>query len=32
MLKEFENMGCIRLQRGQIELLSSEALARLSRD
>lgn len=32
MLKEFEGMGCIRLQRGQIELLSSEALARLSRD
>lgn len=32
MLKEFERMGCIRLQRGQIELLSSEALARLSRD
>ena len=32
MLKEFERMGCIRLQRGQIELLSSEALARVSRD
>jgi CRP/FNR family transcriptional regulator len=32
MLKEFERMGCIRLQRGQIELLSSEALERLSRD
>ena len=32
MLKEFENMGCIRLQRGKIELLSSEALTRLSRD
>lgn len=32
MLKEFEGMGCIRLQRGHIELLSSEALARLSRD
>ena len=32
MLKEFERMGCVRLQRGQIELLSSEALARASRD
>jgi CRP/FNR family transcriptional regulator len=32
LLKEFERMGCIRLQRGQIELLSSEALERLSRD
>ncbi|MHB1143212.1 MAG: Crp/Fnr family transcriptional regulator [Sulfuricaulis sp.] len=32
MLKEFERMGCIRLQRGQIELRSSEALERLSRD
>lgn len=32
MLKEFERMGCIRLQRGQIELRSSEALERLSHD
>lgn len=32
LLKEFEGMGCIRLQRGQIELLSSEVLVRLSRD
>jgi CRP/FNR family transcriptional regulator, anaerobic regulatory protein len=32
MLKEFERMGCIRLQRGQIELLSSEALARFAHD
>jgi CRP/FNR family transcriptional regulator len=32
LLKEFERMGCIRLQRGQIELLSSEALTRISRD
>jgi CRP/FNR family transcriptional regulator len=32
MLKEFERMGCIRLLRGQIELLSPEALTRLSRD
>lgn len=32
MLKEFEHMGCIRLHRSQIELLSPEALARLSRD
>lgn len=31
LLKEFENMGCIRLGRGEIELLSPEALARLSR-
>lgn len=29
-LKEFERMGCIRLSRGQIELMSQEALARLS--
>lgn len=32
LLKDFERMGCIRLQRGYIELLSSEALARLARD
>lgn len=32
MLKEFERMGCIRLHRSQIELLSPEALARLSHD
>ena len=32
MLKDFERLGCIRLQRGQIELVSAEALARLSRD
>lgn len=30
-LKEFENMGCIRLKRGEIELLSPETLSRLSR-
>jgi CRP/FNR family transcriptional regulator len=30
LLKGFERMGCIRLHRGQIELLSLEALARLS--
>lgn len=29
-LKEFEHMGCIRLRRGEIELLSSDALSRLS--
>lgn len=32
ILKEFERMGCIRLHRNQIELLSPEALAQLSRD
>ncbi len=32
MLKDFERMGCIRLHRSSIELLSPEALARLSRD
>lgn len=32
LLKEFERMGCIRLHRSQIELLSPEALARVSRD
>ncbi|MDH4133656.1 MAG: Crp/Fnr family transcriptional regulator [Gammaproteobacteria bacterium] len=31
LLKEFENMQCIRLKRGEIELLSSETLDRLSR-
>ncbi len=31
LLKEFERMGCIRLHRGSIELLSPHALARLSR-
>ena len=31
LLKEFEHMGCIRLQRGRIELLSSESLAQLSK-
>lgn len=31
LLKEFEHMGCIRLRRGQIELLSQEALARLTK-
>lgn len=31
LLKEFENMGCIRLGRSEIELLSPQALARLSR-
>jgi len=30
MLKEFERMGCIRLRRGAIELLSPETLSRLS--
>ncbi len=30
LLKEFENMGCIRLGRSEIELLSPEALTRLS--
>jgi CRP/FNR family transcriptional regulator len=30
LLKEFEHMGCIKLYRGQIELLSPDALARLS--
>ena len=30
LLKEFEHMGCIKLFRGQIELLSPDALARLS--
>jgi len=30
LLKEFERMGCIRLSRGQIELVSEDALARLS--
>lgn len=29
LLKDFERMGCISLQRGRIELLSSEALAQL---
>lgn len=32
LLKEFERMGCVRLQRGCIEILSPEALARLKRD
>ena len=32
LLKEFERMGCIQLHRGHIELLSSEALARLARE
>lgn len=32
LLKEFERMGCIRLHRGQIELLSMETLARLGDD
>lgn len=31
LLKDFEHMGCIRLQRGRIELLSSESLAQLSK-
>ena len=31
LLKEFEHMGCIRLSRGNIEILSSEALQRVSR-
>lgn len=30
LLKEFEHMRCIRLHRGEIELVSQEALARLS--
>jgi CRP/FNR family transcriptional regulator, anaerobic regulatory protein len=30
LLKEFERMGCIRLHRGSIELLSPHDLARLS--
>ncbi len=30
LLKEFEHMGCIKLSRGNIEILSSEALDRLS--
>jgi len=30
LLKGFEHLGCIRLHRGQIELLSQEALARLA--
>ena len=30
LLKEFEHMGCVRLQRGRIELLSAESLAQLS--
>jgi len=30
LLKEFERMGCIRLHRGHIELMSPEALARLT--
>ncbi len=30
LLKEFEHMGCIQLRRGEIELLSPEALARLT--
>jgi len=30
LLKEFENMGCIRLKRGVIELLSPETLSRIS--
>ncbi len=32
LLKNFERQGCIVLHRGEIELLSSEALAHLSRD
>jgi len=31
ILKEFEIMGCIRLRRGMIELLSPETLSRLTR-
>lgn len=31
MLKEFERMGCLRLGRGQIELLSPEALDSLAK-
>ncbi len=30
LLKEFEHMGCIRLRRGAVELLSPQDLARLS--
>jgi CRP/FNR family transcriptional regulator len=30
MLKEFERMGCIILRRGEIELLSSDTLKRLT--
>lgn len=30
LLKVFERMGCIRLHRGQIELMSQDALARLT--
>lgn len=32
LLKEFERMGCVRLGRGRIDILSPEALARLKRD
>jgi CRP/FNR family transcriptional regulator len=32
MLKEFERLGCIRLHRGSIELISPRDLARLSED
>lgn len=32
LLKDFERMGCIRLQRGRIELLSSESLLQLSKN
>jgi CRP/FNR family transcriptional regulator len=31
MLKDFERMGCIRLHHGEVELLSEEALARISK-
>lgn len=31
LLKDFERMGCIRLQRGRIELLSSDSLAQMSK-
>lgn len=31
LLKEFERMGCVRLGRGRIELISGDALIRLSR-
>jgi len=30
LLKEFEKMGCIKLRRGKIEILSGDALQRLS--
>ena len=30
LLKEFEHMGCIRLLRGQIELVSEDALSKLT--